>query len=198
MFLASVAFWSLFQQQATVVALFAESQLDRDLFGWTVPASWVQSINPVLIIVLSGAFAALWTRLGSRQPTTPVKFAGGLGVMGLAFLAFLPMSSPEPGSAPLLGLVGVLLGFTVAELLLSPVGLSLSTKLAPRAFPTQMVALWFLSTALGTALAGVFAGQWSPEGQAGYFTVIGLVAVALAVLLALVARPVRRLMSGVD
>ncbi|WP_206690366.1 peptide MFS transporter [Quadrisphaera sp. INWT6] len=197
MFLASVAFWSLFQQQATVVALFSQSQLDRDLLGWTVPASWVQSINPVLVIALSGAFAALWTRLGSRQPSTPVKFAAGLGVLGLAFLGFLPMSSPQPASAPLLGLVGVLLGFTVAELLLSPVGLSLSTKLAPRAFPTQVVALWFLSTALGTALAGVFAGRWSPEGQAGYFTVLGLVAVALAVLLALVAKPVRRLMSGV-
>lgn len=198
MFLASVAFWSLFQQQSTVVALFAESQLDRDLLGWTVPASWVQSINPVMIIALSGVFAALWTRLGSRQPSAPVKFAAGVGAMGLAFLGFLPMSDPAPGSAPLLGLVGVLLGFTVAELLLSPVGLSLSTKLAPKAFPTQMVALWFLSTALGTALAGVFAGRWTPEGQAGYFTVLGLVAVALAVVLALVARPVRRLMSGVE
>ncbi|TNM67105.1 peptide MFS transporter [Streptomyces sp. NP160] len=198
MFVASVAFWSLYQQQSTVVALFADSQLDRSLFGWTVPASWVQSINPVFIIVLSGVFAALWTRLGSRQPSTPVKFAAGVGVMGVAFLLFLPMSDPAPHSAPLLGLVGVLLAFTVAELLLSPVGLSLSTKLAPKAFPTQMVALWFLSTALGSALAGVFAGNWTPEGQAGYFSALGLVAIGLAVVLALVARPIHRLMSGVD
>ncbi|WP_439653571.1 peptide MFS transporter [Quadrisphaera setariae] len=197
MFIASVAFWSLYQQQSTVVALFADSQLDRSLFGWTVPASWVQSINPVFIIVLSGVFAALWTRLGSRQPSAPVKFAAGVGVMGVAFLLFLPMSDPAPHSAPLLGLVGVLLAFTVAELLLSPVGLSLSTKLAPKAFPTQMVALWFLSTALGSALAGVFAGNWTPEGQAGYFSVLGLVAIALAVALALVAGPIHRLMSGV-
>ena len=198
MFVGSVAFWSLYQQQFSVVTIYSVDSLDRNLFGWEMPVSWVQSINPVFIIVLSGVFAALWTRLGSRQHSTPVKFAAGVGVMGVAFLLFLPMSDPAPHSAPLLGLVGVLLAFTVAELLLSPVGLSLSTKLAPKAFPTQMVALWFLSTALGSALAGVFAGNWTPEGQAGYFGVLGLVAIALAVVLALVARPVHRLMSGVD
>ena len=169
MFVASVAFWALYQQQSTVVALYADKQLDRDLFGATMPASWVQSINPVFIIVLSGAFAALWNRLGARQPSTPMKFAAGTAVMGVAFLLFLPMASPEPHSAPLLGLVGVLLVFALAELLLSPVGLSLSTKLAPRAFRTQMVALWFLSTAIGTPLAGVLAGHWSEDSQATYF-----------------------------
>ena len=197
MFLASVAFWSLYQQQSTVVALYADTQLDRDLFGWTVPASWVQSINPVFIILLSGAFAALWTRLGRRQPSTPVKFAAGTAVMGVAFLLFLPMAGSTPGSAPLLGLVGILLVFTVAELLLSPVGLSLSTKLAPAAYRTQMVALWFLSTAIGTSLAGVLAGNYTVSGQSTYFGVLGGVAIALGVVLAAATPVIRRLMSGV-
>jgi POT family proton-dependent oligopeptide transporter len=197
MFVASVAFWSLYQQQSTVVALYADTQLDRDLFGWTVPASWVQSINPVFIILLSGAFAALWTRLGPRQPSTPVKFAAGTAIMGVAFLLFLPMAGAGPGGAPLLGLVGVLLVFTVAELLLSPVGLSLSTKLAPAAYRTQMVALWFLSTAIGTSLAGVFAGQYDPSSQVPYFGTLGGIAVVLGVVLALATPLIRRLMSGV-
>jgi POT family proton-dependent oligopeptide transporter len=197
MFVASVAFWALYQQQSTVVALYADRQLDRDLFGWTMPASWVQSINPVFIIVLSGAFAVLWTRLGPRQPSTPMKFAAGTAVMGVAFLLFLPMADPAPHSAPLLGLVGVLLVFTLAELLLSPVGLSLSTKLAPRAFRTQMVSLWFLSTAIGTALAGQLAGSYSEDSQATYFGVLGSIAVVLGLVLALVTPAIRRLMSGV-
>ena len=119
-----------------------------------MPVSWVQSINPVFIIILSGVFAAIWTKMGDRQPSTPLKFAAGTVVMGIAFLLFIPMASTEPNSAPLLGLIGVIFVFTIAELLLSPVGLSLATKLAPEAFHTQMVALFFLSVALGSVLSG--------------------------------------------
>jgi POT family proton-dependent oligopeptide transporter len=126
-----------------------------------------------------------------------MKFAAGTVVMGLAFLLFLPMASPAPNSAPLLGLVGVLLVFTLAELLLSPVGLSLSTKLAPRAFRTQMVSLWFLSSAIGTALAGQLAGSYSENSQAAYFGVLGSIAVVLGLALALATPAIRRLMSGV-
>jgi POT family proton-dependent oligopeptide transporter len=82
MFVASAVFWSLFQQQFTVVAVYADKRLDRTLFGWTMPPSWVQSINPIFIIVLAGVFAAMWTRLGPRQPSTPIKFSLGTVFMG--------------------------------------------------------------------------------------------------------------------
>ena len=75
LFLASAVFWSLFQQQFTVVALYADKRLDRTVFGWDMPPSWVTSINPVFIIVLAGVFAAGWTKWGDRQPGTPVKFS---------------------------------------------------------------------------------------------------------------------------
>ncbi|MFI5709040.1 peptide MFS transporter [Kribbella sp. NPDC051620] len=197
LFIASAAFWSLYQQQFTVVTIYSDQRLDRTIFGWEMPVSFVQSINPVMIIVLSGVFAALWTKLGSRQPSTPVKFSLGLAVMGVAFLLFLPMAGGGPNSAPLLGLSGVLLVFTIAELLLSPVGLSLATKLAPEAFRTQMVALFFLSIALGTAMSGVLAKFYSADHETAYFGVIGAVALALAAVLALAVVPIRRLMSGV-
>ena len=77
LFVCSAAFWSLYQQQFTVVTIYSDERLDRDLFGWEMPISWVQSINPVFIIVLAGVFAALWTRLGDRAPSTPVKFGAG-------------------------------------------------------------------------------------------------------------------------
>jgi len=197
MFLASVAFWSLYQQQFTVVTIYSDQQLDRDILGWEMPVSWVQSINPVFIILLSGAFAALWTRLGPRQPSSPVKFALATVVMGVAFLLFLPMAGDGPNSAPLLGLVGILFVFTVAELLLSPVGLSLSTKLAPAVFRTQMVALFFLSIALGTALSGVLADYYDPADEVPYFAILGGVAIVLGAVLALLTPMLRRLMEGV-
>ena len=195
LFVTSAVFWSLYQQQFTVVTIYSDQRLDRDLFGWTMPVSWVQSINPVFIIVLSGVFAALWTRLGDRQPSTPVKFAAGTAVMGVAFLLFLPFAGND--QVPLLGLAGILLVFTVAELLLSPVGLSLSTKLAPRVFQTQMVALFFLSVALGTALSGTLAGYYDEQHEVVYFGVLGAIAVVLGGVLLALSPLLRRLMGGV-
>ncbi|WP_229075101.1 peptide MFS transporter [Actinoplanes sp. DH11] len=197
MFLASAAFWSLYQQQFTVVTIYSDERLDRGLGGWEMPVSWVQSINPVFIILLSGVFAALWTRLGDRQPSSPLKFAAGTIIMGLAFLLFLPLAGGGPNSTPLLALAGILLVFTVAELLLSPVGLSLSTKLAPRAFHTQMVALFYLSVALGTALSGTLARFYSADTESAYFGILGAVAIVLGLVLAAGARPISRLMGGV-
>jgi POT family proton-dependent oligopeptide transporter len=197
LFIGSAVFWSLYQQQFTVVTIYADERLDRSLFGWDFPVSWVQSINPIMIIVLSGVFAALWTRLGDRQPSTPVKFGLGTGIMGVAFLLFLPFVGTGRNGTPLLALVGILLVFTVAELLLSPIGQSIATKLAPPKFQTQMVALFFLSVSLGTAVTGVLSQYYDPEAEAPYFTVLGLVAVAVGIVLLLVARPVVRAMRGI-
>ena len=197
MFIVSAVFWSLYQQQFTVLTVYSDKQLNRNLFGWEMPVSWVQSINPVFIIILSGVFAALWTELGPRQPSSPVKFAMGTIVMGIAFLLFIPMASTEPNSAPLLGVVGVIFVFTIAELLISPISLSLATKLAPEIFQTQMVALLFLSIALGTAMAGVLAGYYTIEDQVPYFGILGGIAIVVGVVLWLFSRPIRKLMGGV-
>ncbi|WP_125038545.1 peptide MFS transporter [Nocardioides sp. LS1] len=197
MFVASVAFWTLYQQQFTVVTIYSDSRLDRDLFGWTMPVSWVQSVNPVFIILLAGVFAAMWTKLGPRQPSTPLKFAAGTAIMGVAFLLFIPMAGGGAHSAPLLGLIGILLVFTIAELLLSPVGLSLATKLAPEAFRTQMVSLFFLSVALGSVLAGYLGKYYSADHEVSYFGVLGLISIGVGALLAVFTKPIRRLMAGV-
>ena len=120
LFIGSAVFWSLYQQQFTVVTIYSDERLDRSIGGFEMPVSWVQSINPIMIIVLSGVFAALWTKLGDRQPSTPTKFALGTGIMGLAFLLFLPFTGTGRNGTPVLVLVGILLVFTLAELLLSP------------------------------------------------------------------------------
>jgi POT family proton-dependent oligopeptide transporter len=161
-----------------------------------MPVSWVQSINPVFIIALAPVFAAVWTRLGPRQPSTPVKFGIGTVLMGLAFLMFLPMPTGA-NTVSLWALAGILLVFTLAELFISPVGLSLSTKLAPASYRTQMVALYFLSVALGTAMSGRLAEYYDPNDETAYFLVIGLVAIGVGALVLLFTRPIRTLMAGV-
>ncbi|GAB3395261.1 peptide MFS transporter [Humibacter soli] len=197
LFIASAAFWSLYQQQFTVVTFYSDNRLNRDIFGWEFPISWVQSINPIFIIILSGVFAAIWTKLGDRQPPTPIKFALGTIIMGVAFLLFLPFAGGGKNSTPLIAMVGILLVFTVAELLLSPVGLSVSTKLAPKRFHAQMVALFFLSVALGTALSGQLAELYSPKTEGVYFGVLGVIAIVIGAALAAITPMLRRLMAGV-
>jgi len=197
LFIVNAAFWSLYQQQFTVLTIYSDERLDRNVFGWMFPVSWVQSINPIFIIVLSGVFAAIWTKWGDKQPSTPLKFAAGTVVMGLAFLLFLIYAGGGKNSTPLLAVVGILFVFTVAELLISPVGLSASTKLAPHAFRAQMVALYFLSVALGTAMAGQLAKLYKPATEGVYFGFIGGIAIVIGIALALISPWVLKLMRGV-
>lgn len=197
LFVVNVGFWSLYQQQFTVLTIYSDERLNRDIFGWEMPISWVNSINPIFVIILSGVFAAIWTRLGSRQPGAPVKFGVGAIVMGAAFLLFLPFANGPANATPLIAIVGILLVFTIAELFISPPGLSVSTKLAPARFHTQMVALYFLSVALGTSIAGWLAGFYDPRNEVPYFTILGAIAVVLGIALLLAAKPVLALMRGV-
>jgi POT family proton-dependent oligopeptide transporter len=197
LFIVNVGFWSLYQQQFTVLTIYSDERLDRMIGGFEMPVAWINAINPIFVIILSGVFAAVWTKLGERQPSTPVKFSVGAIVMGIAFLLFLPWANGAPNSTPLLAIVFILLVFTIAELFISPPGLSVTTKLAPERFHTQMVALYFLSVSLGTSIAGWLAGFYDPTNEVPYFTILGFIAIALGGALLLSVKPVLALMRGV-
>ncbi|MFC9983629.1 peptide MFS transporter [Microbacterium keratanolyticum] len=197
LFVVNVGFWSLYQQQFTVLTIYSDERLNRTIFGWEMPVSWVNSINPIFVIILSGVFAAIWSKLGNRAPSAPAKFSLGAIIMGAAFLLFLPWANGAPNSSPLIAIVVILLVFTVAELFISPPGLSVTTKLAPERFHTQMVALYFLSVALGTAIAGWLAQFYDPSNEVPYFLILGAIAIGMGVVLLLVSRPVLALMKGV-
>ncbi|MFD4958242.1 peptide MFS transporter [Microbacterium sp. NPDC058389] len=197
LFIVNVGFWSLYQQQFTVLTIYSDERLNRTIFGWEMPIPWVNSINPIFVIILSGVFAVIWTKLGDRAPSAPVKFSLGAMIMGLAFLLFLPWANGAPNSTPLLAIVLILFVFTVAELFISPPGLSVTTKLAPERFHTQMVALYFLSIALGTAIAGWLAQFYDPKNEIPYFTILGGIAIVLGLALLAAVKPVLALMRGV-
>ncbi|MFC5273367.1 peptide MFS transporter [Brachybacterium sacelli] len=200
LFLGTAAFFALFQQQFTVITLYSDTRLDRALqlpfLGeWEMPIPWVQSFNPFFIIVLAPLFAALWTKLGSRQPTTPKKFSLGIILMGSAFLLFLPMV--PVAAVPVLWVAMIMVVATLGELSLSPVGLSLTTKLAPSAFPVLMMALYYLSVALGTSLSGALAGFYSAETEGAYFGALGAVTIVIGLLMLAISKPVEKGMRGV-
>ena len=197
LFLANAVFWSLFQQIFTVLAVYSDTRMNWSIFGWTAPSNWIGSIEPIWIIVLSPVFAVMWTRLGNRAPTTPRKFAYGVIGMGAAFLLFLPMAGTTGKAVPALLVLGVLGVFAVSELLLSPIGLAVTTKLAPRAFRAQMMALYFFSVGLGTALSGVLARYYDPAREVAYFGTLGVVAILVGLVMFAMSGWVTRLMEGV-
>ena len=197
LFIANAVFWSLFQQIFTVLAIYSDERMNWSIFGWTAPSSWIGSIEPVWIILLSPLFAIMWTKLGNRAPTTPRKFAYGVIGMGAAFLLFLPMSGTSGKAVPALLVVGIMAVFAVSELLLSPIGLSVTTKLAPEAFRAQMMALYFFSVGLGTSMSGLLAGYYDPAHEFAYFGVIGAVAIVVGVIVFAISSWISRLMEGV-
>lgn len=197
LFIANAVFWSLFQQIFTVLAVYSDERMDWNIFGWKAPSSWIGSIEPIWVIALSPVFAIMWTKLGRRAPTTPRKFAYGVIGMGLAFMLFLTMAGTQGRSVPALAVLGFLGAFAVAELMLSPIGLSVTTQLAPNAFRAQMMALYFFSVGLGTALSGVLAEYYAPENEYRYFGIIGAVAVIVGLVVWALSPRISRLMDGV-
>ncbi|GAA4689338.1 MFS transporter [Streptomyces chumphonensis] len=204
-FVTAVLFWMIYDQSGSLLTIFADQKTDRTIAGgWEFPASWFQSVNPVYVIILAPVFAALWVRLAQRErePSAPVKFGlamlligGSFGLMGLAGAA---AAGSETGRVTVFWLLGVYLVQTLGEMCLSPVGLSLSTKLAPREFVSQIMGLWFLATATGNALNGWVTRLNEPLGDTLYYTMWAVVAVAAGLAFMAGARRLRTLMGGVD
>ncbi|NNH70045.1 peptide MFS transporter [Nocardia uniformis] len=197
LFIANAVFWSLFQQIFTVLAVYSDERINWNVFGWYPPPNWIGSMEPVWIITLSPLFAIMWTRLGNRAPSTPRKFALGVVGMGAAFLLFTLFSGTEGQSVPILFVFAVLGGFAIAELMLSPIGLSATTKLAPNAFRSQMMALYFFSVGIGTSMSGVLSKYYDPSHELAYFGFTGLVAIVVGIIVWGIAPWVSRHMEGV-
>ncbi|WP_345645784.1 peptide MFS transporter, partial [Pseudonocardia tropica] len=198
MWVASAVFWAIFQQIFTVLTIYADERLNRSVLGlFEIPAGSVQAIEPLFVVLLAGVFAAVWTRLGPRQPASPTKMAIGTIIIGVGFLLFVPLAGTGANGTPMPAVAGILLVFCIGELLMSPVGQSLSTKLAPAAFRTQMVALFFLSVSMGSVLAGVLADFYSEENEAAYFGVTGAAAILVGIVVLALVPKLKVLMEGV-
>ncbi len=200
-FIAAMIFWAIFEQAGLTIAFFADQLTHRELAGITIPSAWFQSLNPMFVILLAPIFAFAWIRLGSRQPSSPVKFVLGLTCLGLSFLLMVPAALlTAEGRVSPLWIVGLFFLQTVGELFLSPVGLSTMTKLAPMRYVGLMLGVWFLAAAWGNKLAGVLGSAFTASNATDLATFFlqqaALVGVATLLLLALVPW-VKGLMGGV-
>jgi POT family proton-dependent oligopeptide transporter len=196
LFAAATLFWMIFEQASTVLTVFADQKTRTSVLGIGFPSSWYQSVNPVAILVLAPVFAGLWVRLGRRQPSTPRKFAVAMVVIGASFFLLVAAGGAAGRVSPL-WLLGVYVVQTVAELLLSPVGLSVTTKLAPAAFKSQTVGLWFLAAAAGQGIGAQVVTLYGRVPDTVYFGTVGATAVAAAGLLYLLAPRLETLMRGI-
>ena len=199
LFIFSAVFWSGFEQAGSSLNLVAERITDRVIFGWELPASWLQAVNPLWIISLAPVFAWLWVSLGRREPSSPLKFALGLILLGAGFGVMVMATAVAAGGNQISPMWLVLTYFlhTCGELCLSPVGLSTVTKLAPQRYVGQMMGIWFMSISLGNLMAGRVAGMFEALPLPQLFGAVTATTAGAGILLLLLVKPIRRLMSGV-
>jgi POT family proton-dependent oligopeptide transporter len=199
LFIFSAVFWSGFEQAGSSLNLVAERITDRVVFGWEVPASWLQAVNPLWIISLAPVFAWLWVRLGRREPSSPLKFALGLILLGAGFGVMVMATALAAGGTQISPMWLVLTYFlhTCGELCLSPVGLSTVTKLAPQRYVGQMMGIWFMSISLGNLMAGRVAGLFEALPLPQLFGAVTATTAGAGIILLLLVRPIRKLMMGV-
>jgi proton-dependent oligopeptide transporter, POT family len=215
MMVINVIFWACFEQAGTSLTLFADRNVDRHIFGWLMPASMTQFFNPFFIVVLGSVFTWMWVKLDKigKNPSIPMKFSLGILQLGVGFLLTIVglQFVDDAAMVPLLTLVALYLLHTSGELFLSPIGLSMVTKLAPKDIAGTAMGGWFLSFAIANYAGGLIAtltgghggGEEGIDAMASLhtyidvFSTLGMVLVAFAVLIALLSGPLNKLMHGV-
>jgi POT family proton-dependent oligopeptide transporter len=205
--LGAAMFWSGFEQAGSALNLFARDLTDRTIFGAEITAGALQSVNPILIILLAPVVGTIWVGLGARNPSMAVKFGLGLLLLAVGFLvmAWASMSLAE-GRVGMHWLVATYFFHTVGELCLSPVGLSSITKLAPGRLVGQMMGTWFMGAAIGNLVAGLVT-RFMPQTETiaaamangvQLFGSVAAIAGAAGLLFILFSRPIRRMQAGVN
>ena len=214
--LAQIPFWALFEQAGSSLNLFTTRLVDREIFGWSVPGPVFQSLNAGFIFLFAPIMAWLWIALAKKNlnPSSPVKFAIGVALAGLGFLALVAgmKSSGEIGFTPVIFIFLIYWIHTMGELFVSPVGLSVVTKLAPVRIVGMTMGAWFLYSGLSNFLAGVIARTTGAEtiggqmtnvaaAKAGYVDVysnVGYTALGIALVMLIISPVIKKMMRGAE
>jgi POT family proton-dependent oligopeptide transporter len=195
-------FWAGYEQGGGLMNLFTDRSTDRHLLGYEIPTTWFQAVNSVFIFLLAPVFALLWPRLAlaGKEPSTGRKMAYALLILASSFvLLFLAARRAEvAGKAGMLWMVGAYFLQTVGELMLSPVGLSMVTKLAPERYASALMGVWFLSNAAGNKLAGSIGALAEGHGDATVFIGIAIGCAAAGAVLFLLSPLLHRMTHGAE
>ena len=204
-FLASAIYWAGNEQQGSSLQIFAERYTDLNLLGYDIPSSWFQNLNPAFILAFSPVLAVFWVFLANRNISysAPAKMATSLLLLGVAYMVMVlaaKVALTGSRTSPLY-LTFTYLFFTLAELFVSPVGLSAVSKLSPKRYASQLMGIWFIGSSLGNLIAGLFAGGFDEKNVAqmpALFQSVVIFSLGSGVVLLLFARPLKRWMGGIS
>jgi POT family proton-dependent oligopeptide transporter len=201
-FIFCVLFWAAYEQQGGLMNLYAKEKIDRMIGSFEMPAGWFQTVNPFFIVTLGPVFAALWEWLGARgrNPASPVKMFWGLALTGFGFLLMVGATyqQQDGGKASMAWLILALMFHTMGELCISPVGLSMTTKLAPLRVASLIMGVWFLTNFVGNILAGYVGALAENQGDAAVFGGLAGALFLFAILLWAVSGKLVRWMHGAE
>lgn len=206
LFLFGVFFWAGFEQAGSSLTLYTDKFIDRTVFGCEIPVAIFQSVNPLFIVLLAPVFGIFWVSPIGRKLTTPIKMGLGMIILGIGFWFMLGAvaeraanGNPEDtaNKAALLWLIMTYLFHTVGELCLSPVGLSVVTKLSPPKLASILMAVWMLSSSFANIIGGKIAALTETMGAGEIFTYISGFVIVCGLLLIALNRPILKLMHGV-
>ncbi|MFZ9549498.1 MAG: peptide MFS transporter [Bacteroidia bacterium] len=206
MMLFNIFFWAGFEQAGSSISLYTDRFIDRTIGDWTIPTSWFQSVNPLFIVLLGPLFTMLWTFTSrkNKEPNSIVKMGLGMILLGLGFFLMIGAALQRGGDiadqavkANVMWLVGTYLIHTMGELCLSPVGLSLVTKLAPLRLGSLMMGVWFLSSFIANFLSGYLVQFFASMGAMTIFAIISTVVIVLGGIVLFLSNRLLKLMHGV-
>lgn len=202
-----IFFWASFEQAGSSFNIYTKNYINRNVLGWTIPTTWFQSVNPLMVVALSPIFSWLWIYLARRKknPPTPVKMAIGMLFLGIGFLFMVGAVMQRGGDiadttvkASLLWILGTYLFHTIGELCISPIGLSMVTKLAPMKLASLFMGVWFTSMFLANLISGYLVGYVKVMGAGTIFGGIAVFMVVLGIIVFFVSRKLVVMMHGRD
>ncbi|MDB4963476.1 MAG: amino acid/peptide transporter [Myxococcales bacterium] len=198
LYIGAISFFAIFEQAPTTLAEFGEYFTARELFGVTIPASYYQSVNSIFIVALAPVFAFIWVVLArkGKEPNSVAKFAIGMALLALAFVVMIPAQATRESPVSGTYLIGLYFFYTLAELCISPVGLSSMSKLAPKRLAGMVMGMWFFGTAIGIYLAGRASSISAGKGFTWLFTFLFIASLVVSAILFVIAPKIRRMMAN--
>ncbi len=192
LFVPVSVFWGIYEQQGNTIVLWASEYTDRRLFGWDIPVTWFQALNPFMIFAFTPLIVSLWRRQGAREPSTVAKLAIGCFLAAAAYLILVVAARVSAGTqASWLWLFAYFFVLTVGELYLSPTSLSLVTKVAPASLLSMIMGVWLATSFVGGFFAGYLGTFWSNMGKDHFFLMLALISAAAGITISLLNRPLR-------
>jgi POT family proton-dependent oligopeptide transporter len=188
-------FWAVYEQQGNTMQIFADRNADWHVFGWEMPSTWFQAVNPMFIFTLTPLLNMFWTWQSAkgREPGSLTKMAAGCTLLGLSFLPLIYISKGlgETQRISFMWLVGTTLVLTIGELYLSPIGQSLVAKVAPPRLVSMLMGMWFLSNFIGNYLTGYLGTFYEKMSRDSFFLMLAVLGVVAGVAMFALRAPIR-------